>query len=77
MLQISCHTSASLTALDICGIAGTVPVKEFEDARMYADWSVDPLLVAAHSAKFAGCQMAATLLSTDQVGAGHHQREVK
>lgn len=61
-------------------VAGTLPVKEFEDSNMYANWSVDPLLVAAHSAKFAGCQMAATLLSTDQVGAarsavmvtGHH-----
>jgi hypothetical protein len=48
--------------------AGSVPVSEFDDPHWHAPWAVDPLLVASHSAKFAGWQMAATLLSTDQVG---------
>uniref|UniRef100_A0A383VAF0 Tubulin delta chain n=1 Tax=Tetradesmus obliquus TaxID=3088 RepID=A0A383VAF0_TETOB len=46
--------------------AGSVPVSEFDDPHFHAPWAVDPLLVASHSAKFAGWQMAATLLATDQ-----------
>jgi hypothetical protein len=44
-------------------------VAEFDDPHFHAPWAVDPLLVASHNAKFAGWQMAATLLATDQVNA--------
>ncbi|KAF8067211.1 TUBD1 [Scenedesmus sp. PABB004] len=46
--------------------AASVAVPEFADPHWHAPWAVDPLLVAAHGARFAGCQMAATLLATDQ-----------
>eukprot|EP00882_Tetradesmus_deserticola_P013685 GHRQ01014532.1.p1 GENE.GHRQ01014532.1~~GHRQ01014532.1.p1 ORF type:complete len:144 (+),score=73.73 GHRQ01014532.1:265-696(+) len=46
--------------------AGSVPVSEFDDPHWHPPWAVDPLLVASHGAKFAGWQMAATLLATDQ-----------
>eukprot|EP00775_Hariotina_reticulata_P012599 gene12599-12731_t len=46
--------------------AGSVNVLDFEDQHMFSSWAVDPLVVGYNTAKFAGCQMAATLLSTDQ-----------
>jgi hypothetical protein len=57
-----------LLLLLLC-FTGSVPVTEFDDPHLHAHWAVDPLLVASHSAKFAGWQMAATLLATDQVNA--------
>jgi tubulin delta len=48
--------------------AAEVDVAEFQDPRWHAPWAAAPLAVGASTAKFAGCQMAATLLATDQVG---------
>lgn len=48
--------------------AADVDVSELSDPRWHAAWAADPLLVGASPGKFGGCQMAATLLATDQVG---------
>jgi len=48
--------------------ADSVNVLDFNDRHMFGSWAVDPLKAAYSTPKFAGCQMAATLLSTDQVG---------
>ncbi|GBF91057.1 delta tubulin [Raphidocelis subcapitata] len=46
--------------------AAEADAAEFADPRWHAAWAGDPLLVAASGARAGGCQMAATLLATDQ-----------
>jgi hypothetical protein len=50
--------------------AAEVDASEFSDPRWHAPWAGAPLAVGAASARFAGCQMAATLLATDQARRG-------
>eukprot|EP00882_Tetradesmus_deserticola_P030316 GHRQ01034024.1.p1 GENE.GHRQ01034024.1~~GHRQ01034024.1.p1 ORF type:complete len:212 (+),score=55.68 GHRQ01034024.1:474-1109(+) len=64
--QVGCQSLLLLLLLLLCCPSGSVPVSEFDDPHWHPPWAVDPLLVASHGAKFAGWQMAATLLATDQ-----------